>query len=87
MSQRSQPSLVQRGNQHTSGNTHRLGGVVILMLGAIGINGDLLQKDRNQRRSRFQERFIGISTQRRQRIEPFIRGTMVIELALLFLSR
>ena len=23
MSQRSQPGLVQRGNQHTSGNTHR----------------------------------------------------------------
>jgi len=81
--QADKPGLVQGHNQNPGGQACRFDRVVVLYFAAIGQTTELLQKNNNQIRRRFQEGFVGVRPEWFERGQPFRRRAVFIKLLLL----
>ena len=77
--------MVQSRDQESSGDPDRFLRVVMLHLAPIGQQTIGLREDDDQVRSGFQERLVLVRAQGRQRIKPFLRGFVVVELVFFLL--
>lgn len=87
MRQCGQSRLMQCGDQDSGGDPNRFRHVVVFAWLAILIQRLGYAEDDNQMGSRFQKRFLGIGSQRGQRIQPGLGSPVLIKFAFLLLCR
>src|SRR5260370_1290036 len=86
MSQCEQSGHVDRGNQHSRGNTDRLCYIVVFYFTTAGRESIGLSKDHDQVRSCFEIRLVLVSAQRCQGIQPLLRSATVVKEPLFLLG-
>ena len=87
MRQCRQPGAVQRSDQEPGRDSNRLLNVEILFLASVRTDPPDLGKYHNQPRCDFKERLVLVRTQHRQRLEPFVGCSPVVEFVFLRLGR
>jgi len=84
VSERSQPGVMQGGDQKAGGDADRFLNVVVFDFAAIGQEAVTLGEDGNEVGRGFEEGFVFVCADGGEGFEPFLWGAVVIELALLF---